>query len=1062
MKRFYIILVCILLIITIPIILWYMQPDQKLNVAIIDKTVPDDTYREHLGITWVLNNLKYVNQKNEEYDRSTDYFGFVPNEKEENYEISPLPTDYTDYDVIYLADTYGVYDEDLPWIEKEREGSRSSKIYGGLEEEEWRAIVDRLNQNKKSLLIAEYNTFASPTNQGVRESIADYLGLEWSGWVDRYFEELDPDKNSEIPQWILDEFQDSWHYSGEGFVLVNDITSEVVVLEKEKHFKGEGVHIAFTEEGENRFGLVKSPDYQYWFDIVTPKNNTKVLANYEWNLTDQGSHLLEENGVPVQFAAVLENEHPTSLSYYFAGDFNDIAEVPNFYRIKGIQHIYRIGQKFSDEAFYWSAYVPMMEKILEDFVDDKDMEPSPEIKNELNYNARVENDVFEILIDNKWTPTTIKGVNIGMAKPGTFPGEAGITEDEYYRWFEQIGEMNANSIRVYTLHPPGFYNALKRYNENHDEKIYLFHGVWINEEKLEESLDAFEEENLQDFQDEIRTLIDVIHGNKIVEAKAGHASGVYRADISEYVIGWILGIEWYPHMVLNTNETYEGIGEYEGEYFETKGATAFEYWLAEQMDLTVQYEKDNYNWVRPMSFTNWVTTDLLEHPAEPSEDEDLVSVDPNVIYTKGDMNLTNQFASYHVYPYYPDFLNFEESYQTFEDHRGEFNSYAAYLDELHDAHRIPLLIAEFGVPASRGLTHENPFGWNQGFHTEAEQGAIISRLFEDIMAENLLGGLVFTWQDEWFKRTWNTVDYDNPDRRPFWSNAQTNEQQFGLLSFDRLKINVDGNAEEWETDALYEKENGDIRSLFVDHDEKYLYVRLDYDRKSKGYPIFLLDVVPNQGNETINGTTDSTFTNGMEFIINLKEDVSSLFVDRYYDFYTYQYDHILDLLKPKSSVPSNNSGEFTIEQYALNKELYLPQQDITLPFSSYDAGKLMKGNSNPLAEDYNSLADYYINEDGMIELRIPWLLIRAKDPSQKEFMVDLYKDGIEASTFVEQIKIGALFFNEQDELTDSVPNIENDVLSELKGYTWENWELPKSEERLKQSYYLLQELFLDY
>ncbi|WP_342514386.1 hypothetical protein MKY34_06475 [Sporosarcina sp. FSL K6-1522] len=1062
MKRFYMIFICICLIIAIPIIWWFVGSEKKLNIAIVDKTVPNDTYREHLGITWVLNHLKYMNSKDEEYDSSADYFGFVPNEKEESYTINPLPTDYSDFDVIYLADTYGVYDEDLPWIEKDREGSRSNKIYGGLEEEEWSAIIDRLNEEKKSLLVAEYNTFASPTTQGVRESVSDYLGLEWSGWIGRYFDELDPDKNSEIPQWIVDDFQDSWNYSGEGFVLVNDTTSKVFVLEKKKHFKDKGIHVVFTEEGNKRFGLTKSPDYQYWFDIVTPKDDTKVLANYKWDLTDQGIQLLEKNEIPIQFAAVLESEHGDSLSYYFAGDYNDVAKVPSFYQFKGLQHLYKIGQKFSEDAFYWSTYIPMMEKILEDFNDKGATTVSPEITNELQYNARVQNDSFEVLKDGEWTPMTIKGVNIGMAKPGTFPGEAGITEDEYYRWFEQIGDMNANSIRVYTLHPPGFYNALKRYNEKHDEKIYLLHGVWINEEKLEESLDAFEEVNLQDFQDEITTLIDVIHGNKIVEAKAGHASGVYRADISEYVIGWVLGIEWYPHMVLNTNETYQTIGDYDGEYFETKGATAFEYWLAEQMDLTVKYEKDNYNWIRPMSFTNWVTTDILDHPAEPSEDEDLVGVDPNVIYTKEDMNLTNQFASYHVYPYYPDFLNFEESYQTYVDHRGEFNSYAAYLRELHEAHRLPVLIAEFGVPASRGLTHENPFGWNQGFHSETEQGEIITRLFEDIMAEKLLGGLVFTWQDEWFKRTWNTVDYDNPDRRPFWSNAQTNEQQFGLLSFDRLKIHVDGDAEDWKADALYEKKNGDMRSLYVDHDERYLYIRLDQDADSKGYPIFLLDVVPNQGNKTINGKTDIAFTNGMEFIINLKKNESSLLVDRYYDFYTYQYAHTLDLLKPKPIVPSNNSGEFTIEQYALNKELYLPQQDKVLLFSSYDAGKLMEGNSNPLSEDYNSLADYYITEDGMIELRIPWLLIRAKDPSQKEFMGDLYKDGIEASAFVEQINIGALYFNEQDELTDSLPAIESNVLNDLKGYTWEKWNLPKSEERLKQSYYMLQDLFLHY
>ena len=94
------------------------------------------------------------------------------------------------------------------------------------------------------------------------------------------------------------------------------------------------------------------------------------------------------------------------------------------------------------------------------------------------YDARVMDGHFQIFKDGEWEPMTLKGVNLGMGKPGAFPGEAAITEEEYYRWFEYIGNMNANVIRVYTLHPPGFYNSLHRYNENHDEKLYVIHGVW--------------------------------------------------------------------------------------------------------------------------------------------------------------------------------------------------------------------------------------------------------------------------------------------------------------------------------------------------------------------------------------------------------------------------------------------------------------------------------------------------------------------------------------------------------------------------------------------------------
>ena len=227
-----------------------------------------------------------------------------------------------------------------------------------------------------------------------------------------------------------------------------------------------------------------------------------------------------------------------------------------------------------------------------------------------------------------------------------------------------------------------------------------------------------------------------------------------------------------------------------------------------------------------MSFTNWVTTDLLDHPSEPSGDEDLVGVNPNVIYTKGEMQAPGQFASYHVYPYYPDFFNFDQKYLNYKDFRGNNNSYAGYLKDLHEAHRMPVLIAEFGIPAARGMTHENVYGWNQGHMSEQQQGETLQHLYEDIMHEGLLGGLIFIWQDEWFKRTWNTMDYDDPNRRPFWSNAQTNEQQFGVLSFDRFKVKVDGNTTEWKGTQLYNTSPSDTTDFAVDYDERYLYFKL--------------------------------------------------------------------------------------------------------------------------------------------------------------------------------------------------------------------------------------------
>ncbi|WP_232329798.1 MULTISPECIES: hypothetical protein [unclassified Sporosarcina] len=630
---------------------------------------------------------------------------------------------------------------------------------------------------------------------------------------------------------------------------------------------------------------------------------------------------------------------------------------------------------------------------------------------------------------------------------------------KYYRWFEAIGEMNANTIRVYTLHPPDFYHALKAYNEAHDTPIYVMHGVWINEESLEESLDAFEKVNLKDFRKEMIQLVDVIHGNVTVPARPGHASGVYDADISQWVTAWMIGIEWYPFMVENTNKIHPDLGEYKGKYFETKGAAAFEYWLAEQMDILVSHEVSSYQQIRPMSFVNWVTTDLLTHPSDSSGQEDIVSVNPNLIYTKDEMNKPGQFASYHVYSYYPDFLNYEKKYREFIDFRGAKNNYAGYLKDLHEAHRLPILVAEFGIPASRGKTHDNPFGWNQGFISEDQQGEILTHLYEDILQEGLMGGLVFSWQDEWFKRTWNTADYDNPDRRPYWSNIQTNEQKFGLVSFDPLKIKVAGYEEEWPTDPLYEKKNGLLKKMYADHDETYLYVRVDYDESVFNETDALnivFDTVPGRGNNRASRMQDIRFTNGLEFIAKINGAKSRMLIDPHYDLFHHDYGKDAGFVPDKAV--KDQTDQFIPMNYALNKKYLVKNEKRYIPFSYYETGKLREGNGDPASAEYDSLADYHMR-DGMLELRLPWLLLQATDPSKKEFIENLLDDRTRTRINVDEIFIGAVLTSANGEVLDSFPAVKKGKVDLLESYTWDNWQVPMYEERLKKSYYYLQEAF---
>src|SRR5690606_15772886 len=115
-----------------------------------------------------------------------------------------------------------------------------------------------------------------------------------------------------------------------------------------------------------------------------------------------------------------------------------------------------------------------------------------------------------------------------------------------------------NVVRIYTLHPPAFYEALEEHNRQSNQPLYLIHGVWINEDKLAANSDIIAEENSTDFIREIHKTIDVIHGNITIPAEPGHASGVYAANISKYVLGYMIGVEWDPHVVTTTNEKHKG------------------------------------------------------------------------------------------------------------------------------------------------------------------------------------------------------------------------------------------------------------------------------------------------------------------------------------------------------------------------------------------------------------------------------------------------------------------------------------------------------------------------
>ena len=675
-----------------------------------------------------------------------------------------------------------------------------------------------------------------------------------------------------------------------------------------------------------------------------------------------------------------------------------------------------------------------------------------------------------------YEPMAVQGVNLGMAKPGYFPGEAAITRAEYDRWIAAMGELG-NVVRTYTIHPPAFYRALAAYNEGADDPLTLLQGTWVPTPDLLEAGDASALSAAVGR--ELRRTVDAVHGATTLPERPGHASGTYDADVSGWTLGYLFGIEWPPEVVVATNEAAAD-GEFDGRYLRTAGGSGFERWLAGRLETLVARERETHDSERPAGFVNWVTTDPLEHPYEPFTDEDRVSVDPDAVVAT-DAYDAGTFAAYHVYPYYPDLLNETPEYVEYVDHRGERNSYAGYLNDLVGATDHPLVVAEFGVPSSRGIAHRDVHGRDQGRHTERRQGEIVAAMAEDIRREGAAGAVAFAWHDEWFKRTWNLDARSVPGRRPFWSNVETPEQRFGLLAFDPVDgVTLSGSTAEWTDATVVDPATADgtgsgspseragpasIEALRVTHDLEGLALRAEFAdlgdpvEWATGNVLFALGLT---GRRTeLPFGTDATAT--ADFVVRLAgPDDSRLLVDSRYDAFAREFGGGAGL--DRDAYRDGDAGFVPVRE-PINRGYTVPPTGERVPFEAVETGRLRYGNGDPDHADYDSLTDVHVDASGdAVELKLPWILVNVADPSSRRRIATDWDEGLATVPF-DGLSVAAGTYEPGADGTartragatnlDSVaPGLDGDRLRAAT-YAWEPWDRPDSVERLKPSYDVL-------
>ncbi|OXM82833.1 hypothetical protein [Paenibacillus rigui] len=685
---------------------------------------------------------------------------------------------------------------------------------------------------------------------------------------------------------------------------------------------------------------------------------------------------------------------------------------------------------------------------------------------------RTQGDHLEIYNKQQWSPFFVKGVNVGAALPGHDPGELPIDKETYLKWFQQIQELGANTIRVYTILSPVFYEALVEYNQKHAEQpLYFIQGVWTPEEELIEKKDAYLDEIYKQFENEITLAVGAVYGAVEIPERFGKASGAYRFNAGPYLLAWHLGTEWEPNMVKNTNEKHKDKTGFKGSYISAKPeASPFENWLARLLDhLAVQEEQNG--WKHPLTFTNWVTTDPLNHPGEILIQEDMVSVDATHLDAAGWQG--GYFASFHAYPYYPDFFRLDTSLQHVKDADGTPNTYRSYLRSLKAYHKdLPVMITEFGVPSSFGVGHVANKNRNQGGHDEAEQGRINASLLQDIHSEGMAGGIVFSWQDEWFKRTWNTMQFEIPQaRRKYWHNVLTNEQYFGLVAELSGKdgiLRMDGEDNDWNALPANNKQvlQGTYpgwKSITMTHDESYVYILAELDKPFNPEQELLnlgVDTVPG-GNKHASELGGRQLDEGLETLITLgKDNESEVKIASNYDFHTRLYGKQYGMLEEKPEEMKDDSGLFKPWKLAVGLEMIPPDSTQYYPFEDVPAGRLLRGTTDRSSADFNSLAMWQA-KGNKVEMRIPWMLLGFTDPSSLQVMSYGDKDGKLAAMTTKGIRLVPWITERGSTVSASgkAADARSIAVSKLPVYSWPAWNKVQYHETLKQSYNLMKEAF---
>lgn len=299
-------------------------------------------------------------------------------------------------------------------------------------------------------------------------------------------------------------------------------------------------------------------------------------------------------------------------------------------------------------------------------------------------------------------------------------------------------------------------------------------------------------------------------------------------------------------------------------------------------------------------------------------------------------------------------------------------------------------------------------------------------------------------------------------KTPYWSDYQTNEQYFGLLSFDpgteRSVSYADGDDEEWtDADVIGE---ADGRTLSMKYDEKFVYLMVRGSDVGPGTPLYLPVDTTQKTGATASADPVVSFERAADFLIVLDgEDESRVLVQERYEVMRAMALRTTTGEDPYENIPAKDTTRFkhidlvlqTITETQAIADAVANQKNAIADnfyFESYETGKLVYGDANPAHENFDSMADFCYG-DGFVEIKLPWQLLNFSNPSEMQIHDDYYEH-----YGVENMKIDRMYVGVGDGADgQAIPLFEKP----LKGWGTK----VTYHERLKESYYIVQRMWAE-